>query len=147
MDSSKLRFRNLKPDEYAVLIGIWQKAGLLFRPQGRDAEAKLLAELKNNNSCFILAEYEDKAIGSILATHDGRKGWLNRLAVIPEFRGSGIAEKLIEQAENYLKEKNILIFACLIEEWNTTSIALFRKYGYQLNKDIIYLTKKQHPEV
>ena len=107
----------------------------------------ILKELDNPQEAFFFAEHKDRVIGTILVSHDGRKGWINRLAVIPEYRDKGLAAKLIETAEKFLSEQNIEIFACLIEEWNKSSKQLFQKLGYKRTDDIIYYTKKKHLEV
>ena len=137
----------MKPDEYDILIDLWKAAELHYKPGGRDKRENLLLELNNPQEAFIFAEYQDRVIGMILVTHDGRKGWINRLAVIPEYRDKGVAAKLVETAENFLSEHNIEIFASLIEEWNISSKQLFQKLGYKRSDDIIYFTKKKHPEV
>ncbi len=137
----------MKPNEYDSLINLWNESGLQFRPNGRDKKENLLLELKNTQESFIFAIYNDVIIGSILVSHDGRKGWINRLVVLPQYRKFGVAVKLIETAENFLTENNIEIFACLIEDWNQISMKLFQKLGYKRFDDIIYFTKKKHSEV
>lgn len=135
----------MQPHEYDTLIDVWKAAGLHYRPAGRDKKENLLKELNNSYESFILAEYQNKVIGTILVSHDGRKGWINRLAVIPAFRHLGVAAKLVKNAENFLLECGIEIFACLIEDWNDVSMELFQKQGYTKNEDIIYFTKKKNP--
>jgi len=147
MNLDKITFREMKPNEYDVLKNLWDAAGLHYRPNGRDSKESLLKELNNPQEAFIIAEYNNEVIASILVSHDGRKGWINRLAVLPEFKKKGVATKLISYAENLLKENDIMIFACLIEDWNQISMDLFQKAGYQRFDDIIYFTKKLHPEV
>ncbi|HEX37983.1 MAG TPA: GNAT family N-acetyltransferase [Candidatus Cloacimonetes bacterium] len=39
-----------------------------------------------------MAEKGGEIIGSVMVTHDGREGWLNRLAVLKEFRNKSIAQ-------------------------------------------------------
>jgi len=40
----------------------------------------------------------EELVGSVLASHDERKGWLNRLAVAPNHRRRGPARRLIAAA-------------------------------------------------
>ncbi len=137
----------MRPEDYDQLIELWQQAGLEHRPSGRDGSEKMLVELNNLQEEFILAFAEDKLVGSIVVTHDGRKGWLNRLAVAPKFRGKGIARNLVKKAEDFLLSQNIEIFACLIEEWNENSLQIFTHLGYVRHDDIKYFTKRLHPEI
>ena len=38
-------------------------------------------------------------IRAVLETHDGRKGWINRLTVDTEFRRQNIARRLVRELE------------------------------------------------
>ena len=147
MDLSKLSIRKMKTSDYDNLIKLWNKAGLPYRPKGRDKKNKISKELKKPSTNILLMEYENNIIGSIFATHDGRKGWINRLAIIPKCRNKGFAIKLINEAENILIQQGIEIIACLIENWNKQSMKLFQKTGYKKHTDIIYFTKRLNPDV
>lgn len=82
-----------------------------------------------------------------MATHDGRKGWINRLAVTPAFQQQGIARMLLAEAEDRLSRQGIEIVACLVENWNVDSARFFEKLGYKRFDGITYFTKRKHPEV
>ena len=147
MDFSELTIRKMNITDYDDLIKLWNEAGLPYRPKGRDRKNKISEELKNPTTNILLMEYEHNMIGSIFATHDGRKGWINRLVITPEFRNKGLAQKLIAEAENFLIQQGIEIIACLIEDWNEQSMKLFQKTGYKKHTDIIYFTKRLNPDV
>lgn len=147
MDFSKLSIRKMKTSDYDDLIKLWTEADLPYRPRGRDRKNKISGELQNPSTNILLMEYEHNIIGSIFATHDGRKGWINRLTIIPKFRNKGLAIKLITEAENILIQQGIEIIACLIENWNKQSMKLFQKTGYKKHTDIIYFTKRLNQDV
>jgi len=86
-------------------------------------------------------------IGSIFGTHDGRKGWINRLAVDPAHQRQGIAARLVREVEDRLYERGIGIIACLVEDWNSISLQVFEKLGYTRHQDIIYFTKRKYPDI
>ncbi len=137
----------MKTCEYDSLINVWKKASLPFKPEGRDTKENILNQLKITNNCFFVAVVDNKLVGAIIASHNGRKGWINRLAVLPEFREKGIAAALIKKSEVFFLSNNIKIFACLIEDWNDLSTSFFQNKDYTEHKDIIYFTKKLSPQV
>ena len=147
MKNSDLIIRQLKPSEYDVLIDVWTRSSLPFKPEGRDTKENILNQLKITNNRFFVAVMANELVGAIIASHNGRKGWINRLAVLPEFREKGIAAALIKKSEEFFLSNNIKIFACLIEDWNEQSMRYFLNKDYTEHKDIIYFTKKIGPEI
>jgi ribosomal protein S18 acetylase RimI-like enzyme len=142
-----LKIRKLCGEDYDALTALWQKCGLPFKPRGRDSREKIARELTKETAIFLAAELDGQMVGSVLGTHDGRKGWINRLAVDPGFQHRGIAQRLLLEAENALYQLGIEIIACLIEDYNHTSMAFFQKAGYTRHNDIFYFTRRKHPDV
>ena len=140
-------FRKLKPIEYEKLIKLWEKSKLPFKPNGRDSKENIIKQLNISTNGFIVAENNANIIGAIIASHNGRKGWINRLAVHPDYRKKGIAAALIKEAENFLQSEGIEIFAALIEGWNFQSKNLFEKNNYNEFEGIHYFTKRLKKDV
>jgi len=147
MNLANLKIRDFEIEEYDILIELWEKAGLPYRPLGRDSKENISKQIEQPNISFLFVESEEKIVGSIIISHDGRKGWINRVAILPEYRKLGIASLLIDDAEKRLKEIGIDIVACLIEDWNIQSLKLFDNLGYIRHSDIIYFTKRESAEV
>ncbi|MEA3457242.1 MAG: GNAT family N-acetyltransferase [Candidatus Thermoplasmatota archaeon] len=144
---SKMVIREFHIEDYDEIITLWNDAQLPYKPKGRDRRDKIEYEVKQGNPIFLVAELSGKLVGSILGTHDGRKGWINRLAIAPEFRRKGIARKLVAEMEDRLSKFGIEIIACLVEDWNTESIKVFEKLEYKRHSDIVYFTKRRNFEV
>jgi len=144
---NKFIIRKLELTECDSLIDLWINSSLPIKSKGRDTKENIEKQLQIENNRFFVAEIDKKFVGAIIASHNGRKGWINRLAVQPEFRGKGIASTLIRKAEEFFISNNIKIFACLIEDWNDYSMKFFIDKDYIEHKEIIYFTKKLNPEV
>jgi len=143
----KIDIRDAKIKDVETILTIWKKADLTYKPKGRDTKENLISQLGLPQICVFIASFMDKDVATIMVTHDGRKGWLNRLAVMKKFRNKGIAQQLIAHSEKWLASKGLEIFATLIDDPNDPSMNLFSKAGYTKHNDIIYFTKKLHPEV
>lgn len=139
--------RKFRMEDYNALIKLWDDAQLPYKPKGRDKKENIERELKRGNAIFLVAEKDGRLVGSILGTQDGRKGWINRLAVTPDFQRQGIAKMLVANVEKYLFEIGIEIIACLIEDWNARSMQVFERLGYKQHPEIIYFTKRKNPDV
>jgi ribosomal protein S18 acetylase RimI-like enzyme len=51
---------------------------------------------------------EDRIIAAVLCGHDGRRGYLHHLAVLPEFRHRGLGRQLVEACLRALATQGIL---------------------------------------
>ena len=136
-----------KKGDYDQLIMIWEKAGLPYKRNGRDSRKKIEEEVWRDCNLFLFAKSGEEYIGAVLVTHDGRKGWINRVAVVPDFQKMGIGRKLVVAGESWLEKQGIDIFACQIESYNTESFEVFQKMGYIPFEGMHYLTKRKYPEV
>jgi len=133
----------LTSTDYQRIAALWQAAGLHIRPTGRDAQEAFEGQMASGLQTAIGIETEGgDLIGIVLSTHDGRKGWINRLAVHPDWRRQGVAKTLISAAEDVLHEQGIDVIAALIEPGNDPSLALFLGSGYEDYAGLHYVSKR-----
>jgi ribosomal protein S18 acetylase RimI-like enzyme len=144
--TANLIIRDFQIEDYNKLIDLWNAARLGYRAKGRDSRHRMEKQLKQDNTIFLVAERGGELVGSVIGTHDGRKGWINRLAVHPSYRHRGLAKKLVAETEKRLSEVGLEVIACLILRENTASLQLFQSLGYEKASDIVYLSKRKSPE-
>jgi ribosomal protein S18 acetylase RimI-like enzyme len=137
--------RELGLDDYDRLMALWQRAGLhSLKPQGRDSREAVARQLASGVQTILGLEVERELVGAVTATHDSRKGWINRLAVEPACRRQGYGARLIAAAEEVLRDQGIRVIAALVESDNLGSLTLFRKMGYvDAGRGIHYLSKRE----
>ncbi len=138
--------RRLTIEDYDAIIRVWSDAGLPYKPNGRDSRDMIAKEMMLSEVAFFGLFDGDRMLGVCLCNYDGRRGWLNRLAIDPDFRGIGLAGRLMEEGEKFLKSRGAVVIAGLIEEINTPSMACFEKAGYSCLKNITYWTKRDSPD-
>lgn len=138
--------KQLTPADYERIIELWESAGVPARPRGRDSYKELTKQMEKNPKFFWGAEIKGELIGVIVASSDGRKGYLNRIAVQARYRGQGIAQRLTLAAEDALRQEGIKVITLLVERDNIPSIQLAHKLGYVEHPDIIYFSKRESEE-
>jgi ribosomal protein S18 acetylase RimI-like enzyme len=139
--------RKARREDYDDIVMVWSRAGLHHQPDGRDSRKELEREMEDPEADVLVAIWRGRMIGTIIGTNDGRKGWVNRLAVDLEFRGKGVAKALVDRVEVHFKARSIKIFCCLIDAENEPSQSLFEQAGYDRRSEVVYYSKKLDPEI
>ncbi len=134
-------------DDYPDIVGLWRSAGLPYRPTGRESETAYRAQLERCPDLYLVAESQGRVVGVVFGTQDGRKGWINRLAVDPSCRRLGIGLALATACDTAIRAQGIEIVAALIEPANEDSVALFEKLGYRSDVPVRYFRKLSRDDI
>ena len=140
-------FRSITDEEVATAVSVWLDSGLPIKRRGRDTLENLRSLRDADPELFIGAFQGDRMVGVVLGTDDRRKGYVNRLAVVPHARRKGIAKMLVRHCEQVFKARGRQVLCTMIEEYNDSSKALFLEIGYKREDDIIYYTKREAEDV
>jgi N-acetylglutamate synthase len=140
-----MELRRLGMADYDALVELWAEAGLPVKPHGRDALGAISHQLTLPNIAFLGLFDGGVLAGAAVATHDGRKGWVNHLAVRTSHRRQGLGRRLVHACEQWLEAQGIRIFASLVEAGSDASRALFDAMGYVLFEGVTYHTKRLEP--
>ena len=133
--------------DYDAMVAIWKAAGLTYRPRGRDSHKSIVSQLKRPGAIYLKAVVreigQERIVGVVLGSHDGRRGWINRLAVMPGRQKRGVGGLLVEELERRLAKLGLLLVAVQVDKGNRRSLRFFRGRGYRLHQDIHYLSKRR----
>jgi ribosomal protein S18 acetylase RimI-like enzyme len=141
-----MRIRPMKAEDYDALIELWNAAGLPYKPRGRESREAIEAQIAATPDLLLGAWEGERLVGAVIGSTDGRKGWINRLAVHPDRRRRGYGKALVAATEAALRERGLRIIAVLVEEDNGESLEFFEALGYEV-LPIRYLTKRDGPHV
>jgi len=145
MNTNNIIIREFTIDDYEQVTALWTEAGIHFKPNGRESRSHLAKELQGGRAIFLVAAADRRVVGVVLGTHDGRRGWINRLAVSKDFRRQNIASNLVATLELRLQALGLDITAGLIEPENAVSKSFFSKMGYT-KVPVEYFSKRQSPD-
>ena len=123
--------RSFHTDDIEDVIELWSKCGLVApqnNPQ-RDIERKL----RINPEWFLVGEFEGRIIATCIAGYEGHRGWINYLAVSPQYRRQGFATQMIREAEKILKDVGCPKINLQIRSFNKEVIEFYKAIGF--NKD------------
>ncbi len=143
MAEGRVVIRRLREAELGPMIDLWKMSGLSHKPRGRDRISALRAQRRGSPDLFLGAFDGSRLVGAVIASDDGRRGWVNRLVVLPEARRRGVAKYLIKAAEEALRNRGRHLFCVHVESDNEPSMNLLEKAGYIRQKEILYYAKRE----
>ena len=126
--------RECHPEEAEVLIALWQAAGT--SPSVTDTIADVRGVIESHASVLV-AEVNERIVGSLIATFDGWRGNMYRIAVHPDYRRRGIGRALVAQGEKCLAKLGAKRITALVEEKYPWATAFWLDVGYEIEPGIV----------
>jgi hypothetical protein len=123
----------------AGLVSLWQEAGLRFEMS--EVPGELAAVLERDPLVLVHITGEGEIAGAVLGAFDGRRGWVNHLAVRPGMRGQGIASALMTELERRLVACGCPQVNLLVDLDSADVTRFYTGLGYQ-PYDVIFMAKR-----
>jgi N-acetylglutamate synthase len=127
------------PADYDEVMALWSSTeGLTLREaDSRDAIERYLAR----NPCLsFIAREEGQLVGAVLAGTDGRRGYLQHLAVAPSQRSQGLGRALAERAVAALRAVGIAKCHLMVRQENAEARAFWEHVGWSERADITLMS-------
>jgi ribosomal protein S18 acetylase RimI-like enzyme len=137
---SQIRIREFQITEYDEVYDLWKKAGLIIRPG--DDLLGVRVKLQRDPDLFLVAEDSRRIVGCVLGAWDGRRGWINHLAVEASHQRKGVGSSLIRELEKRLIQKGARKVNAQVYKSNTRSVEFFKAAGYEIHSDLIMVGKQ-----
>ena len=143
MISSSIQIREFRfPDDYEPVYQLWESIEKGVHVGRSDTLAEIQKKISRDPDLFLVAEKDDRIIGSVIGGFDGRRGLIYHLAVTTSFRGMGIGSCLMDEVEARLRAKGCLKCYLLVTSDNTEVEAYYQQRGWQ-PMDSIHLYGKE----
>ncbi|WP_180056249.1 MULTISPECIES: GNAT family acetyltransferase [unclassified Acinetobacter] len=121
------------------VIALWELCGLT-RPWN-NPEIDIFRKLAQRDQLFLLAVKDNQLIATVMGGYDGHRGWVNYLAVHPNFQRNGVATALVQQLEKRLIALGCPKLQLLIRKNNIDVQSFYEQLGYD-EIDVICLGKR-----
>ena len=112
------------------LVRLWQECGLVV-PQNdplRDIDAKV----RFQPNLLYVGLLDGRLVASVMAGYEGHRGWVNYLAVAPEYQKKGIGRKMMEHAERELLRLGCPKINLQVRTSNKDVIEFYDRIGYSV---------------
>lgn len=127
------------PADYDEVMALWSSTeGLTLREaDSREAISRYLAR---NPGLSFVARDQGQLVGAVLTGTDGRRGYLQHLAVAPSHRGQGVGRSLAERAVAALGALGITKCHLMVRRENASARAFWARLGWHERADITLMS-------
>ena len=133
----EIRPFQIRDEEFVVQL--WIDCGLVvpWNDPHRDIQRKLQVQPE----MFLVACLDDQLIGTVMAGYDGHRGWINYLAVHPQHQRTGVATRLMDEAEALLRLAGCPKINLQVRGINAGVIEFYKGMGFKAD-DVVSLGKR-----
>ena len=134
-----MQIRAFQPEDEKAVIALWQACDLV-RPWN-DPHKDIARKLRVRPDLFLVGVVDGRIVASVMAGYEGHRGWLNYLAVAPEFQRRGLARAIVTEAERLLREAGCPKINLQVRTSNQGVIEFYRRVGYSVD-DVVSMGKR-----
>jgi N-acetylglutamate synthase len=132
--------REMKITDYDQMFELWKNSEGIGLSRADDFEGVKRFLDRNPQLSYVAAD-GDKVIATILAGHDGRRGYLHHVAVDPNYRRKGIGEALVEKSLAELHRLGIHKCHLFVVERNETAQRFWKITGWVEREELLIFSK------
>ena len=100
-----IKLRAFEKSDIPEVEDFWKKE---YRVSKRDDKDRMGVFIEKNAGLSTVAEDSGVIIGTTLGSYDGRKGYIQKVAVSNAYRGKGIGKMLVDETVKKLKDAGAL---------------------------------------
>jgi len=126
--------------DYDEVLRLWQNAEGVGLNES-DTRTAIASYLKRNRGMSFVARHGRELIGAVLCGHDGRRGYLHHLAVLPKYRRKGLGTKLVNRCLAELKRLRVLKCNIFLYTHNRHGERFWRANGWEKRGDLCLVQK------
>lgn len=132
---SKLTIREINDEDVDTLIALWKRCGLT-RPWNNPVQD--IAFARTSRNATVLTGWQDcQMVASAMVGHDGHRGAVYYLSVIPEKQSQGLGRAIMSAAENWLLEKGIGKLNIIVRGENRKIVDFYCTLGYEVEDRVL----------
>ena len=107
-----------------------------------DSRQDILRFLERNPGLSFVAREGGELVGVVLCSHDGRRGYIDQLAVRPSHRRQGIGRSLVARCLFHLMRLGIRRWNLFVLEDNQPAIAFWQALGWAERVELVTMSRQ-----
>ena len=106
-----------------VVVALWRACDLVASYNDPVADFSF-AKAGPCSDVLVAVDDAGEVVGSVMVGHDGHRGWLYYVAAHPASRSEGVGRRMVQAAEDWLRERKVVKVQLLVRETNTKVVEL-----------------------
>jgi len=131
----KFQIEPMAMKHYNQVVGLWRTCEGIGLSDA-DSRDNVRNYLFRNPGLSYVAIDKMRVVAAVLCGHDGRRGYLNHLAVHPDHRRQGLGRSLVEKCLATLDTIGIAKCHLFILRKNTDGVRFWEHMGWTLRTDL-----------
>lgn len=111
-----------------TLIELWDRCALTR--SWNDPKKDIARKLRVQPEWFLVGLVNDRIVASVMVGYDGHRGWINYLAVDPDYQRSGYGLAMMSEAERLLRDFGCAKINLQVRTDNLNAIAFYESLGF-----------------
>jgi len=137
----EITYTEMTIGDFDEVTALWEKTDGVGLDEDTDTRENMAAYLVRNAGLSFVARDGEKIVGAVLCGQDGRRGYMNHLAVSPSHRKHGIGKALVEKCISGLRDQNIVKCSIMVFGDNSTGLGFWKAIGWFGRKDLLLMQK------
>ncbi len=138
-----MRIRPFRAEDESAVISLWERCDLV-RPWN-DPHKDIGRKLRVRSDLFLVGVLDGAIVATVMAGYEGHRGWLNYLAVAPEYQRKGLGHEIVREAERLLLEAGCPKVNLQVRTSNRAAVEFYRRIGYGID-DVVSMGKRLVPD-
>lgn len=130
-----MEIRRYTDADFGAVVALWDETGISV--PYNDPALDIPRALASPNTALFVGKRDRALIGTILAGHEGHRGWLYKLAVSPTHRRQGFGRRLVAHAEAWLAAQGMPKVNLMIRDTNAAVRDFYLGLGYTVSPRIV----------
>lgn len=135
-----IHYDELTSADYEDVLALWQRTpGIGLHLDEADSRDGIAYYLRRNPGLSLVARDGGRVVGAVLCGHDGRRGFLNHLAVDVDYRGQGIGKAIVQRSLEALYAAGIAKCTILVYTDNADGQAFWTRQDWWTRDNLLVM--------
>lgn len=128
MAPTDLQITPLSSVDIPAVVALWHRCGLVRT--GNDPQRDIALKLAYQPELFLVGRIAGQPVATAMAGYEGHRGWINYLAVDPDYQRQGLGAQIMREAERLLRAMGCPKINLQVRKNNLDVVIFYEQIGF-----------------